>query len=160
MEELKIGELLDHFKSQGFERGEKVILGYFGTVQTFLSLIFDTPVRVQLVDQRSEKGVIVRKVHLMAGDILACRAVSHIPEDDRNRKDVIYDISAGSLGLGQIVVKYAIPNRRDIEEVGRQPTDLPIAGFWRTYTISGPSLFIRIHEHFLRQPFVDIGWLT
>lgn len=153
MEELNIDALLEQFRDQGFERGEKVILGHFGTVQSLLSLIFDTPVRVQLVDQRSQDEEIVRKVTLMAGEVAVCHALSRIPEA-KNRRDVIYEIYGGSLGLGQIVVKYMIPSRRSIEVVGRDA-----AGFWRDYIIAGPSLWIRIHEFFPRKPFEEVGWL-
>ncbi|KKK56183.1 hypothetical protein LCGC14_3067120, partial [marine sediment metagenome] len=34
MEELDFQGLLDQFSAEGFERGEQVILGHFGTVQT------------------------------------------------------------------------------------------------------------------------------
>lgn len=153
MEELNIDALLEQFRDQGFERGEKVILGYFGTVQSLLSLIFDTVVTVHLHDQRTQDGEIVRNVTLLAGEVAVCNALSRIPEV-KNRRDVIDDISAGNLGLGQIVVKYQIPTLRYIEDVGRDAI-----GFWRDYVIAGPSLRIRINEFFERKPFEDVGWL-
>jgi len=152
MEELDFRGLLDHFTSQGFQREEQVILGHFGTVQTLLSLIFGDPVNVRLTDQKEKDGEIARSVNLVCGDTIVCFASTRIPVA-RNQGEVLSDISAGSLGLGQIVFKRQIPHRRELVEVGRDRT-----GFWRTYTIEGPGLFLTISEYFPREPFEKIGW--
>jgi len=153
MEELDFQGLLDHFSEKGFQKGEQVILGHFGTVQTLLSLIFGKPVNVRLIDQKERDGLIVRSVNLMCEDTLVAYATTHIPKD-RNRPEVLFDISAGRLGLGQIVVTHQIPNKRNLIKLGRNSL-----AFWRTYAIEGPQLFLEIHEYFPRQPFEDIGWL-
>jgi len=153
MEELNFQELLDRFHKDGFTRGEKVILANFGTNQTLLSVIFDKPSRLQLVDQREDDGVINRAVNLFYGDTLCCHANTVILRA-RNRADVIYDITAGHLGLGQIVVTHNLPNRRVLLEVGRDR-----ASFWRTYAIEGPEIYLKIHELFPRKPFLEVGWL-
>lgn len=153
MEELDFQGLLDHFKNHGFQRGEQVILGHFGTVQTLLSLIFGKPANIKLVDQRRLTGVISRQVELRAGDTLVGYANTRIPKD-LNRDDVFTDIVAGRLGLGQIVVTREIPNKRNLLEVGRDKH-----AFWRRYTIEGPQLFLEISEYFPREPFEAVGWL-
>ena len=153
MEELDFQALLDRFNSQGFERGEQIILGHFGTVQTLLSLIFGEPVRVRLADQKGRAGEILRAVHLACGIGTVCYAATRIPLE-KNRADVVRDISAGKLGLGQIVVVHQIPCRRKLADAGRS-----LHAFWRTYTIEGTDLFLEIHEYFPRKPFEEAGWL-
>ena len=157
MEELDFQGLLNQFNAQGFERGEQVVLGHFGTVQTLLSLIFGEPVTVHLVEQESRDNEsvneILRAVHLVCEIGIVCYATTHIPLE-RNRPDILADISAGTLGLGQIVVVHQIANKRALANWGRDSH-----AFWRTYTIEGPDLFLQIHEHFPRKPFEEVGWL-
>ena len=153
MEELDFQSLLDQFRDNAFQRGEQVILGHFGTVQTLLSLIFGKPVNVKLTGQREENGTIMRQVQLCCGDEVTCWANTVIPKE-LNRKDVLKDIIAGSLGLGQIVFLRQIPNRRNLIEVGRDEV-----AFWRTYVIEGPRLHLKIHEYFPREPFEKVGWI-
>jgi len=156
MEELDFKGLLDHFTKKGFQRGEQVILGHFGTVQTLLSLIFEEPCNVYDIRMDEKDGEIVRTINLRAGgpdEVVVCEAMSHIPID-RNRFDVVHDITSGKLGLGQIVVVHEIPNHRVLSEVGHDNK-----AFWRTYVIEGPNLIIEIHEHFPREPFEKVGWI-
>ncbi|KKL95408.1 hypothetical protein LCGC14_1854900 [marine sediment metagenome] len=157
MEELDFQGLLGQFNAKGLERGEQVILGHFGTVQTLLSLIFKEPVTVKLLEQETRDnesaGEILRSVQLVCGVGVVCNATTHIPLEG-NRPDVLADISAGTLGLGQIVVVRAIPNKRVLVDVGRNAH-----AFWRKYTIEGPELLLQIHEYFPRDPFEEVGWL-
>jgi len=153
MEELDFQGLLDQFNTQGFERGEQVVLGHFGTVQTLLSLIFGEPVRVRLVDQQYRDGDILRTVHLVCGAGAVCHATTRIPLA-KNRPDILRDIASGRLGLGQIVAVHQVPSRRDLADVGRSHH-----AFWRSYTIEGPELRLEIYECFPRQPFEEAGWL-
>ena len=48
MEELDFQGLLDKFNTDGFQKGEQIILANFGTNQTLLSLIFQTPANVRI----------------------------------------------------------------------------------------------------------------
>jgi len=156
MEELDFKALLDRFANGGFQKGEQIILANFGTNQTLLSLIFDTPCNVYDISMEEKQGEIVRFVNLRAGGpdkVVVCTATSHIPID-RNRFDIVHQITAGELGLGQIVVKNQIPNKRTLVEIGRDSK-----AFWRTYAIKGPHLLFEIHEHFPREPFEKIGWI-
>ncbi len=152
MEELDLQGLLEHFKSGGFLRGEQVILGHFGTVQTVLSLIFETPVKVKLVSQIEIEGAIQRSASLCAGDRQVCYAESHIPVQG-NRREVLVEVLSGALGLGQVIMHLNIPTKRNLVEVGRSKDD-----FWRFYHIDGPGLHFEIREVFPRQPFLDVGW--
>jgi len=153
MEELDFRGLLDHFAAGGFQKGEQVILGHFGTVQTLLSLIFETPANVMNIQMTVYSLSIHRSVDLVAGEWTVCHATSKIPRD-LNSKTVLHHVSEGKLGLGQIVVTLGIPNTRRLIEVGRDKH-----AFWRTYAIEGHSLYIEITENFPRPPFEAIGWL-
>ena len=152
MEELDFKGLLGHFARLGFQREEQVILGHFGTVQTLLSLIFGKPVHVRLKTQGEENGEINRVVELVCGETIVCFASTRIPVL-KNSPEVLQEISDGALGLGQIVRKLEIPNRRNLMTVGRDHRS-----FWRTYSIEGPNLFLKISEGFPRPPFEEIGW--
>lgn len=153
MEELDIKRLLDRFGTDRYQRGERVILANFGTNQTMLSLIFGLPNRVQLVDQKERADEINRVVNLICGKTIVCIAGTKIPLA-RNREDVLLDITAGTLGLGQIVALRNLPNKRNLLDIGRDS-----AGFWRTYSIEGPELYLKIHEYFPRKPLIDVGWI-
>lgn len=154
MEELDIRAMLDKFKSGGFEKGEQVILGHFGTVQTLLSIIFGEPVDVHLVTQESQKGVIHRLVHLMAGRLIVAVANSLIPLECNDHGTIITDVINGHLGLGQIVMQYQVSTRRVLIDLGRERHT-----FWRTYTILGRGVHFEITEHFQRETFEAVGWL-
>ncbi len=152
MEELDFNALLERFHEGGFTRGEMVILSNFGTNQTLLSVIMDKPCQLKLVDQGEKDGEIKRVVHLFFGDHLCCIANTEISVK-RNRDDVITDIINGSLGLGQIIVKHNLANRRALLEIGRDGYC-----FWRIYAIEGPEVYLKIHELFPRTPFEEAGW--
>ncbi len=168
MEEIDLKALVQRFDQGGFERGERIILGHFGTVQTLLSLIFNEPVRVDLRKQEKRDGCsipisqgstlnrahIMRFVRLMVGERVVGSAISHIPLED-NRQDVLTELWCSNLGLGQIILKSGIPNKRILNDVARDDD-----AFSRTYTISGPQMNIIIRECFPRQPFEDVGWLN
>ena len=152
MEEIDQQGLLDMFS--GYSKGERVILGHFGTVQTLLALIYNTPVTVHLENQTYRNdNEIIRKVHLKAGDRVLCMAASQIFRD-RNSPAVILDIVAGGLGLGQIIYKHNIPSKRHLLKVERD-----VQTFTRQYVIEGPELYLEISEVFMRKPFMDIGWV-
>jgi hypothetical protein len=152
MEELDFGALLDRFREGGFTRGEQVILANFGTNQTMLSIIFGVPNRLVLRAHNDRDNEIGRRVDLYCGPEQVCIATSTIPKD-KNKDAVILDVIGGILGLGQIIVKHNLPNRRNLQDIGRNAH-----GFWRTYTIEGPNVYMQIHEYFIRKPFVDAGW--
>lgn len=152
MEELDFQALLDRFNGDGFPRGEQVVLANFGTNQTLLSLIFQKPTNVKNITIREENSEIIRDVDLVAGDLVVCHATTHIPVA-RNSFDVVKEVAAGRLGLGQIIITHNLPTKRVLVDVGHDDE-----AFWRTYTIEGPDVFFEIYEHYPRQPFIDVGW--
>lgn len=152
MEEFDFQGLLDRFHQGGFTRGEAIILANFGTNQTMLSLIFGKPCRLKLGDQGIRDGVINRQTFLYYGDVVGCIANTKIPLN-RNRRDVIDLAYSSSMGLGQIVVHLNLPSRRNLLDIGRDRE-----GFWRTYAIEGPEVYLEIHEHFSRLPLLAVGW--
>jgi len=153
MEELDFQELLDRFGKDSFQKGEQIILANFGTNQTLLSLIFGVPNEVHVIDQVEKDGQIIRQVNLTCGGTIVCYANTKIPRA-RNQEDVLKDISAGQLGLGQIVVVHNLPTKRALIDIGRDSS-----GFWRTYAIDGLDIYLEIHEYFPREPFEEIGWI-
>jgi len=153
VEELDFQALLDRFGNDGFQKGEQVILSNFGTNQTLLSIIFGKPNEIHLIDQSEKGDFLIRQVELFCGSTQVCTANTKIPRE-KNRADVLSDILAGKLGLGQIVVKHNLPNKRTLVDIGRDEE-----GFWRTYIIEGQEVFLEIHEYFPRVPFEATGWL-
>ena len=153
MEELDFQELLDRFGQDGFQKGEQVMLANFGTNQTLLSLIFQKPANVKNIQIEEVKGIITRDVDLITGEQVVGHATTHIPRD-RNSQKVWDAVRARQLGLGQIIVTYNLPTKRELVDVGHDDQ-----AFWRTYTIEGADVFFEIYEHYPRSPFEAIGWL-
>jgi len=153
MEELDFQGLLDRFGQDGFQKGEQVVLANFGTNQTLLSLIFQKPANVKNIRNEEVEGVITRDVDLITGEQVVGHATTHIPKD-RNSQGVWDAVTAGQLGLGQIIVTYNLPTKRVLVDVGHDDQ-----AFWRTYTIEGEDVFFEIYEHFPRPPFEEIGWI-
>ena len=152
MEESDIEGLLRTLDSR-FTFLERLILGQSGTVVTFLSLVFGNLVTVNLVSQwecpdpSKKDGTIHRNVELICKSRKICRASSSIPKD-RNRSEVIDDILASRLGLGHIVAKHNIPNRRILLHI-----DCTEHLFYRTYRIEGAEVYITITEWFPKKEF-------
>ena len=146
MEESDIEGLLQTLNSR-FTFLERLILGQSGTVVTFLSLVFGSPVTVNLVSQGECHDTIHRNVELICKSRNICRASSSIPKD-RNRSEVIADILAGRLGLGHIVAKHNIPNRRILLHI-----DCTEHLFYRTYRIEGAEVYITITEWFPKKEY-------
>jgi len=152
MEELDFQGLLDRL--DGFQKGEQVILANLGTNQTLLSVIFQKPTNVKNIQMEEVEGVIItRDVDLITGEQVVGHATTHIPRN-RNSQEVWDAVSAGQLGLGQIIVTYNLPTKRVLVDVGYDDQ-----AFWRTYTIEGPDVFFEIYEHYPRPPFEEIGWI-
>jgi len=153
MEELDFQGLLDKFDKDGFQRGEQVILGNFGTNQTLLTLIFQKPANVKNITIDETEGDIIRHVDLIAGEKTVGYATTHIPRN-RNCQRVWEAVKAHQLGLGQIIVTYNLPSKRNLSDVGHDDK-----AFWRTYTIEGSDVFFEINEYYPRQPFEEVDWI-
>jgi len=140
MEELEIQRLLGLLN--GFRPVERVLLSSAGTLQTVLSALFNEPVKVKVVEQYQEDDVIHRKVDLVAGDRVVCKAESEISVV---REDVRSAILAGNMGLGQILSHLNIrPSFRLLEVGGDEDI------FWRVYKLEAPGVSYTIKETFSR----------
>ncbi|KKM91166.1 hypothetical protein LCGC14_1231340 [marine sediment metagenome] len=153
MEELDFQGLLDKFGQDGFQKGEQVILGNFGTNQTLLSLIFQKPVNVKNIKVEEVHGVIIRGVDLVTDEQVVGHAITRVP-GNRNSKKVWDAVLDRQLGLGQIIVTYNLPTKRVLVDVGHDDQ-----AFWRTYTIEGADVFFEISETYPRKPFEEISWI-
>ena len=153
MEELDFQALLDKFDDDGFQRGEQVVLANFGTNQTLLTLIFQCPANVKNITIEEVDEVITRNVDLITGEQVVGHATTLIPKA-RNSKLVWDAVKAQHLGLGQIIVTYNLPTKRNLVDVGHDDI-----AFWRTYTIEGSEVFFEIYEHYPRQPFEEVDWI-
>jgi len=153
MEELDFQGLLDKFGQDGFQKGEQVILANFGTNQTLLTLIFQKPANVKNIAIDEVDGVITRNTDLIAGEQTVGHATTHVPRD-RNSQQVWDAVKAQQLGLGQIIVTYNLPTKRNLVDVGHDDY-----AFWRTYIIEGADVFFEINEYYPRQPFEEVDWI-
>jgi len=153
VEELDFQALLDKFDDDGFQRGEQVVLANFGTNQTLLTLIFQCPANVKNITIEETEEVITRNVDLITGEQVVGHATTLIPKA-RNSKLVWDAVKAGQLGLGQIIVTYNLPTKRNLVDVGHDDV-----AFWRTYRIEGADVFFEIYEYYPRQPFEEVDWI-
>lgn len=146
MEELRIGEVLEGLKDYDLNPIERVLAAHTGTVQLLLSLWFNEPVDVEGIKQKEGDGKIHRSVDLVCrhSRLTVAHAESVIGLDD-NSPEVLADIRAGKLGIGQIAVKHRVPVTRTLHEVQVAPHELS-----RFYSMQGPGLHYEIRETFPR----------
>ena len=143
-EELEIPEVLERLKEFSVYgdtpgRGpnlapiERVLAAHTGTVQLLLSLWWNEPVDIVLISQSEEDGKIHRVVDLTCRNshLVAAHAESII-KIEYNHPDVIGDVRAQKLGLGQIAVKHNIQTSRVLHEVQVAPHELS-----RFYSMKG-----------------------
>ena len=138
---------------------ERMIMVNEGTVQTFLSVLCNTPVKVEVISQCEMADVIIRWSKLVAvfgGEpVTVCLAESIIPTSDigiANAPDFITMINDREKGIGQI-----------IKEIGFKTITRHIKGFHsdektfaRTYTIDG-SISLVITEVFNRETIAKVS---
>ena len=145
-EELDIAAVLAELEPHNLSPIERVLAAHTGPVQLLLSLHFGTPVDVKLVEQREEHGELRRQAVLVLRRTgqEACFARSVIPIG-ANGPEVLADVRAGTLGLGQIAVRHRIPTERRVLEIAVTPAQVR-----RSYVMRGPGLHYRITEIFPR----------
>lgn len=149
MEELDIAAFLDRLKPYNLRPIERVVLGHTGTVQLLLSLLIDDPVDVKVLGQTTVDGVLMRDTSLVRrSDGQEVAHATSVIMIERNSKEVVADVQAGQLGIGQIAVKHKIPTERRIVVIEVKPASLG-----RSYTMEGPGLSYTITETFLRGLF-------
>ena len=153
---------------------ERVLAGHTGTVVLLLSLYFNKPVKVLVVEQEeipagsrpigsdtseyNAVGVIHRSVALVAGDWIVAKASTVIPLAE-NRFDVLEEIRRRDLGLGHIAVKLGFPTQRTI--ICIEATDEELSRTYvmqgREHLMSGPGLYYTITETFPRALYGALG---
>lgn len=149
-EELNIPEVLERLKPYELAPIERVLAAHTGTVQLLLSLWFNEPVDVQLLDQVQVHEEIRRSVALVLRDtrVEAATAKTIIPIRS-NPLPILEAVWAGKLGLGQIAVARRIQTTRKLTKLEVNDDLLT-----RTYVMEGTSsrpLHFVIEETFPRR---------
>lgn len=147
-EELQIPEVLERLKPYGdLVPIERVLAAHTGTVQLLLSLWFNEPVDVQLLDQREVHEEIRRRVALVCRhtrrEVAMAKTIIPIR---RNSQEILEDVRAGKLGLGQIAVARQVRTTRKVTKLGVLDHYLT-----RTYVMEGDGLHFVIEETFSRK---------
>ena len=135
---------------EGITALERILLSSFGTVQTLLSVIFRTPVRVEVLSQCERYGVIIRWVKLLAGENVVCLAESVIPLME-NTPGFIDAIRDAQLGIGQAIARLSLESQREL--LGFYVDENMVA---RNYRISG-DVEVIITETFPRKTLLEAG---
>lgn len=157
-EELRIPDVLQSLREHSnLSPIERILAAHTGTVQLLLSLWWNDPVDVVLISQFEANGEIHRVVDLTCRNshLVVAHAESIIPIND-NHPDVIADVKANVLGLGQIAVKHEIQTVRTLHEVQVAPHELS-----RFYSIitTGPALARPLGVHFeIRESFPRVHY--
>ncbi len=151
MEVLDIPGLLSMLEPHDLNPIERLLVGHTGTNQLHLALWFGDNVNVVLAAQTQDEEMISREVDLVLQETrtVVCNATSKIPLAD-NSSEVLEDVLAGSLGIGQIAAKYRIPIERTLREV-----KLNSKWITRTYQMKGTGLLYIVTENFPRLLFQD-----
>ena len=132
---------------------ERMILANEGTVQTLLSVLCSTPVKVVVISQLRLADVIIRWSKLVVEypgkkPVTVCLAESIIPAS--NPEGFINMINARLIGIGQIIKTIGLVTARHLK--GFHIDDNTFA---RTYTIEGDCCAI-ITEEFNRDTISNI----
>ena len=146
MEELNIVLTLKRLEGFDLSPIERVLIAHTGTVQLLLSLWFREEVKMKVKRQWEQDGNIARWTSLYTdtfGEV--CSANSVIPLA-QNAQEILEDVRAKSLGLGQIVVKHRVLPTRTLMGFDISPTELH-----RTYVLEGDRLRFTITESFSRE---------
>lgn len=112
------GDFLDELstKCSGLSSLQRVLIMSDGTVTTALTAAFGKPVTVKVIGQVIVNDVIIRTVHLMIGELIACTAVSMIPVSG-NTGYIVNEIKEGKRGIGEILKGIGIGTVRRIYEI-------------------------------------------
>lgn len=122
---------------------ERLLLCNYGTVQTLLSVMHKTPVKVQVLSQMDLGDVIIRWARLMTNEITVCLAESIIPKNS-NPPGFLTAVEERKFGIGQIIKTCGLRTERVI--IGLYRDENIIA---RNYKICG-DVSVLITETFSR----------
>jgi len=148
MEDSNIQNTLDMLNAQDLTSIERIVLASTDTVQSLMSVIFSTPVRVEVISQINYHKTMIRWVKLVIDNpdpVTVALAESVIPIE-HNRTELIGAMIEQEIGIGQEISKLGVFTRRRI--LGIHVDDNTIS---RTYTITGASLDMVITELFQRE---------
>lgn len=146
LEEKKLEELLGKLDKYGLSTIERLILANDGTVQSLLSVVFRTPIAVEVISQMELFGNIYRWVKLVARynkteDKTVCMAMSVIPVEE-NSKEFIAGLKEQKVGIGQLLSALNFVTKREL--LGFYSDELTFA---RVYRITGNRIKdIKVHE--------------
>lgn len=129
---------------------ERIILSSTDTVQSLLSVIIGAPVRVEVIDQTNEYGVIIRWSKLIADEpdpLTVALAQSVIPLE-MNHSGFIGAMGDRDIGIGQAISRLGVFTRRRLRGI-----HVDRYTFSRIYTIEGASINVTITETFQRNLF-------
>jgi len=134
---------------------ERAILVNEGTVQTFLSVIFQNPIYVKVICQDEFETYFNRKANLLMkvnqSEVVVYSADSIIYKNKSGKYSGFYTgISEKKMGIGQLLSSLLIQTTRDLCSFDITPDRLI-----RTYRISDidKDIDIRITETFIRRLF-------
>ena len=161
MEEVDKGNITKLLESlpHGLNATERMIMVNEGTVQTFLSVLCNIPVKVEVISQYEMADVIIRWSKLVIEDrggiqTVVCLAESVIPTSDigiSNCPDFITMINDREKGIGQIIKEVGFKTTRHIKGFHSDSNT-----FARTYTIGGEINMV-ITEVFNRETIAKVS---
>lgn len=131
---------------------ERIILASTGTVQDLLSVIFGTPVRVEVISQLNYDTVLVRWAKLVIDNpdpMTVALAESVIPYE-KNDPAFIGAMGDRDIGIGYAINSLSIPTERHL-------LGIHVDGdtFARSYQIRGKMIDILITESFSREMYAS-----
>jgi len=140
-----IEDTLSMLANDDLSKLERIILASTGTVQDLLSVIFGTPVRVEVISQLNYDTVLVRWAKLVIDDpdpMTVALAESVIPYK-KNEHEFIGMMGDRDMGIGYAINKLGIPTERTI-------LGIHVDGdtFARSYQIRGEMIDVLITESF------------
>lgn len=144
---LGVMQVLDKLRPHRFTRLQRLLLTQTGTVEMALSACFLREVRVIVVGQQDNNGVIHRFAQLQAGDTVVCEFEGHI---NITCEDVRQEVLASEMGLTDILETLGIYPRFKLLDVGQDE-----ARFWRTCRLEDPGVHCRVTEVFPRDIYVE-----
>ena len=142
-----MSDTLDMLAGYDLTTIERIILASTGPVQSMMSAIFATPVRVEVISQINYDTVLVRWVNLVIDEpdpVTVALAESVIPLK-LNHAGFIGAMGDRDIGIGETINKLGIFTQRKI--LGVHVDSYTVS---RTYTIKGASLDVLITESFRR----------
>ena len=147
-----IEDTLAMLANEDLSKLERIILASTGTVQDLLSVIFGTPVRVEVISQLNYDTVLVRWAKLVIDDpdpMTVALAESVIPYKD-NDPAFIGMMGNRDIGIGYAINKLGIRTERGILGV-----TLDGDTFARSYQVRGNRIDVLITESFSRETYAS-----